>query len=372
MLTSLKTLVAEGLNGVVGLGGEGDVEWQHPVEHLVVQESRSASGKDLTELLSHLPRLSQLRIIKCEITQLAVGVDLQHTTSVTTSEVEQEKEDDGLLLFPAHLSDSLRQLVIEECPELVLVDTPSTSVPARGGGGLQALRSLQRLQIRFSPKFLLSVGLFSSPSLQVLEISGAEGMETLEQLSNLTSLIQLELWYCGEDLRCKGLGPLLTAGGQLRELTVLGSARFFAGWDHNPRRVLQDEGGEEQELQQLVSTPSSSKLHKLWTDDPVGLLAAPIHSFLSLTHMCLRGDEKTERFTKGQEDNLHLLASLQQLMFDAFGKLQQLPEGLHKLTNLNKLVVWSCPVVRSLPKDGLPKSLQELDVSYCGNEELKQ
>ncbi|XBH97757.1 hypothetical protein VPH35_127379 [Triticum aestivum] len=372
MLTSLKTLVAEGLNGVVGLGGEGDVEWQHPVEHLVVQESRSASGKDLTELLSHLPRLSQLRIIKCEITQLAVGVDLQHTTSVTTSEVEQEKEDDGLLLFPAHLSDSLRQLVIEECPELVLVDTPSTSVPARGGGGLQALRSLQRLQIRFSPKFLLSVGLFSSPSLQVLEISGAEGMETLEQLSNLTSLIQLELWYCGEDLRCKGLGPLLTAGGQLRELTVLGSARFFAGWDHNPRRVLQDEGGEEQELQQLVSTPSSSKLHKLWTDDPVGLLAAPIHSFLSLTHMCLRGDEKTERFTKGQEDTLHLLASLQQLMFDAFGKLQQLPEGLHKLTNLNKLVVWSCPVVRSLPKDGLPKSLQELDVSYCGNEELKQ
>ena len=53
-------------------------------------------------------------------------------------------------------------------------------------------------------------------------------------------------------------------------------------------------------------------------------------------------------------------------------KLQHLPAGLHKLTNLKRLVVDSCPAVRSLPKDGLPKSLQELDVKYCGNEELIQ
>jgi hypothetical protein len=79
-----------------------------------------------------------------------------------------------------------------------------------------------------------------------------------------------------------------------------------------------------------------------------------------------------ERFTEEQEDALHLLASLQQLEFCKFNKLQHLPSRLHKLTNLKRFEVWSCPAVRLLPKDGLPKSLQQLLV--CGGcaEELKQ
>jgi Leucine-rich repeat (LRR) protein len=79
-----------------------------------------------------------------------------------------------------------------------------------------------------------------------------------------------------------------------------------------------------------------------------------------------------ERFTNEQEDALHLLVSLQQLEFREYNKLQHLPAGMHKLTNLKRLEVFSCSDVQSLPKDGLPKSLQLLDVSDCGNEELKQ
>jgi len=195
---------------------------------------------------------------------------------------------------------------------------------------------------------------------------------TLNQIK-IGTLIGFPNYKC---LRCKGLGPLLTAGGQLRELYVLGSPRFFAGWDPNPRRVLQDEGGEEQELQQLVYPPSSSKLQRLHTDDATGLLTVPICSLLSssLTHLQLDGTygEEMERFTKEQEDALLLLASLQELQFGKFNKLESLPATLHKLTNLKELLVWSCPAVRSLPKDGLPKSLQELDVRYCRNEELIQ
>jgi hypothetical protein len=133
-----------------------------------------------------------------------------------------------------------------------------------------------------------------------------------------------------------------------------------------------DEGGEEQ----LVPPPAvcSSKLQMLGTDDVVGLLAAPICSFLfpSLTHLFLNGHREMERFTEEQEDALHLLASLQQLKFNYFSKLQHLPAGLHKLTNLKRLEVDSCSAVRSLPKDVLPKSLQELDVCACDNEELIQ
>jgi len=62
MLTSLKKLIVE---SSLTVGGEDDVEWQHPVDHLVVQES-SCGGKELTELLTHLPRLSMLSIIKCK------------------------------------------------------------------------------------------------------------------------------------------------------------------------------------------------------------------------------------------------------------------------------------------------------------------
>ncbi|KAF7105377.1 hypothetical protein CFC21_106190 [Triticum aestivum] len=364
MLTSLKKLVFDSADALVGpLGVECDVEWQHPVERLDVQESCGASGKELTKLLTHLPRLSMLCIINCEnITQLAVGVDLERTTSAA-SEVEQHKDEDGLLLFLANLSESLREMRIRNCPDLALVDPPSIFFPA--------LQSLERLQIFGSPKILPA----GSPSccrfpssLQELDLSDVQGMGTLEPLSNLTSLTKLRLGNCGKDLRCKGLEPLLTARGQLRDLIVIRSPRFFAGWTPNPRRVqLQDELGQGQKLQQLGS-------FKLLTDDHMGLLAAPICSFLSysLTHLNLCEDDKIERFTKEQEDSLHLLTSLQRLDFGSFSKLQSLPAELHKFTNLKQLGVRSCPAVRSLPKDGLPKSLQELDVGECDNAELMQ
>jgi hypothetical protein len=216
-----------------------------------------------------------LEIGSCEnIKQLAVGVDV-------ASEVT--KEEDGLLLFPAHLSDSLRYLRMD-CPELVLVD-PSTF--------RSALRSLQTLILWSCPKFLSAISSFSyylfPSSLQELCIEGVEGMGTLEPLSNLTSLTHLDVQGCADNLRCEGLGPLLNTGGQLRKLQVRGCPRFFAGWEPNPRRVrvLQqdDVGEEEQELQQLqlVSRPAvcSCKLQELITHDAVGLLVVPICSFLS-------------------------------------------------------------------------------------------
>jgi len=128
-------------------------------------------------------------------------------------------DDSGLLLLPAHLSHTLQVLDINNCPELVLqVDHPSGA-----GGGLQALRSLQGLYIFDCPKFLSAKSSFSCclfpSSLQDLRLIGVEGMGTLEPLSNLTSLTFLNLENCGEDLSCKGLGPLLTA---LRDLIVRG------------------------------------------------------------------------------------------------------------------------------------------------------
>ncbi|VAH24237.1 unnamed protein product [Triticum turgidum subsp. durum] len=383
MLTSLMTLIVKHSDGLVGSqgGGQGDVEWKLPVEYIKINDLHGNTGEELTELLPHLPKLSKLEIFECEnIKKLVVGVDVQPTTQetsemgggeITAAAAAAEEEDDGVLLFPAHLCDSLRELVFYDCPELVLVDPP-TLVP--GEGGFQALRSLQRLTILRAPKLLstfsFSRHLFPS-SLQFLSLVGVEGMETLEPLSNLSSLTRLELIRCGKDLKCQGLWSLLTTGGQLNKLRVTGSHRFFADWDPNPRRALEDaEGGEEWQTQLVSST-----LRELWTDDIAGLLAAPVCTFLSssLTKLQLWGDlcEGMELFSKEQEDALQLLSSLQKLEFWSFKDLQQLPAGLRKLTSLKILLVNCCPAISSLPNDALPDSLEMLDVYNC-SEELKQ
>ncbi|XP_048552392.1 uncharacterized protein LOC125532333 [Triticum urartu] len=152
---------------------------------------------------------------------------------------------------------------------------------------------------------------------------------------------------------------------------VLLENRDITGWP--PARDLKP-GIEEQELQQLVSPLNGCKLQELCTDDATGLLAVPICNLLSssLTVLGFSVNQEMECFTKEQEDALHLLVSLQKLMFYNLSKLQSLPAGLQKLTNLKELSVYSCPVIRSLPEDGLPKSLQKLIVWNCGSAELKQ
>ncbi|VAH53686.1 unnamed protein product [Triticum turgidum subsp. durum] len=380
MLTSLRTLIVKKSVGLVGpLGrGQSDVEWQLHVEYIKIDDLTGNTGEELTELLPHLPKLSKLKIRKCKnIKKLVVGVNVQQTTQEVSEmgggeiTAAAEEEDDGVLLFPAHLRDSLRELDFSFCPELVLVDPP-TLVP--GEGWLHALQSLQRLTIQWSPKFLstfsFSCHIFPS-SLQFLVLWDVEGMGTLEPLSNLSSLTRLKLQGCGEDLKCQGLWSLLTTRGQLNELDVMHSPRFFADWDPNPRRALEDaEGGEEQQAQLVSST-----LRELKTNDVTGLLAAPVCRFLSssLTKLKLIGNwcEGMEWFSKEHEDALQLLSSLQELEFWQFHNLQQLPAGLCNLTSLKRLAVKFCPAISSLPNDALSDSLEKLDIFSC-SEELKQ
>jgi hypothetical protein len=98
------------------------------------------------------------------------------------------------------------------------------------------------------------------------------------------------------------------------------------------------------------------------TDDIAGVLAAPICTLLSssLTELTLRGDKEVERFTEEQEEALQLLTSLEEIQFWVYDKLQGLPARLHRLPNFKKLAIYHCAAIRSLPKDGLPRSLQEL------------
>jgi len=74
-----------------------------------------------------------------------------------------------------------------------------------------------------------------------------------------------------------------------------------------------------------------------------------------------------ERFTEKQEAALQLLTSLQKLDLSDWDKLQCLPAGLQRLTNLKRLLIPGSPDIHSLHKDGLPNSLRKLKISSCSS-----
>ncbi|CAN6306267.1 unnamed protein product [Urochloa humidicola] len=368
-------------NVLVASEREGTVEWQLPAVKCLTIEGCHASGKQLTQFLSHFPKLADVSLRACEkITEMDVEVGLQKVTAPASSrssvavntvedteatcrsqqsevmEVkENEIEEDGLLLLPAHYSEFVQELNLQRCAELRLRQAGGQGGKRRG---IQALRCLQELHIVGCPKFFSFYSTSSSSccpfpsSLKKLCIWYADGMGTLEPLSNLTSLDELEIIMSGGDLRGKGLWPLVTQG-QLAKLLVTGCPEFFVGSD--PPRT--DEGNG------LLLQPSS-KLQELETDDAAGLLDAPICSLLSssLTKLQFRWNEEIECFTEMQEKALALLTSLRELRFTAYHKLQCPPAGLHRLP-LKRLDFFKCREMSSLPS--LPSSLEQLDIRGC-------
>ncbi|XP_052160204.1 putative disease resistance protein RGA3 [Oryza glaberrima] len=364
-------------NVLLNVEAENTVGYQFQIEDLSIDDC-SCSGKELTLLLSLFPKLSGLSLVRCgNIRGLGVAKEQMMAISASSSSpsghkledarVGQEQEqlrgedekaaaDSGLLLLP----HQLQELFISNISELILqfdslVD--GTAGGLRGiGGGLQGLHSLRTLTVGDCPNFLSSYYSSSSsscfpfpPSLQNLFFDGVGGMETLAPLSNLSSLTRLIIEGC-MDLSGEGLSSLL-AHGKLTDLRIRKTPKFFVGCGSDPLQ-----------------------LQCLETDDITKVLAAPICSLLasSLTSLTIRSNNEVERFTKEQSAALLLLSSLQDLEFRCCSELQSLPTGLHRLTSLKRLKIWFCPAIRSLPKGGLPSSLEVLDVRYSDNEELKR
>uniref|UniRef100_A0A0D9WTZ4 AAA+ ATPase domain-containing protein n=1 Tax=Leersia perrieri TaxID=77586 RepID=A0A0D9WTZ4_9ORYZ len=373
MLSSLKKLTIDDTdNALATIEVESTVRYQFPVTQLTIRGC-GASGKELTLLLSHFPKLSDLTMVKFEkITML--GVAEQQITATSASlppsgnnledahfvqeqpqprgEDKKAPADAGVLLLPPQL----QRLFISICPKLILhYDSLGENLAGclRGiEGGLQGLSSLISLSILDCPDFFSYYSSLSSffpfpSSLKNLTIEGVSSMETLSPLSNLSSLTGLGIQDCG-DLRGEGLCSLL-AQGQLTRLRVNNSPKFFVGF------------GSPLVLQHLVM------------DDIAGVLTVPICSLLSssLTKLTIFCNDEVERFTMEQNMALELLSSLQELAF-SFCELKFLPTVLHRLVSLKKLEISCCELITSLPKSGLPNSLEILDVHVGNSEELKR
>ncbi|XP_039816588.1 uncharacterized protein LOC120679133 [Panicum virgatum] len=176
-------------------------------------------------------------------------------------------------------------------------------------------------------------------------------MRTLVSLSKLTSLHELSIWGRPRlGAKKLSLWPLLTQGC-LTKLSLWGKPDCFLGPD--PKASWSHQQG------------LRSKLGSLETGDVRIVLAMPICSLLSssLTKLDF-SDDKVECFTE-KEKALQLLTSLQHLIFWKCSKLQFVPAGLHVLPNLKILEISNCESITSLPKDGLPSSLQRLGIRNC-------
>nr|ALO70072.1 NBS-LRR-like resistance protein [Oryza sativa] len=363
MLTCLKTLqITDSGSILLPVDCENYVQYNLPVEKLIIL-SCGTRGRELTHVLSHLPKLSTLLIGKCQnVARLGVAEQQTITTPESSlspsankaaktqttipqqqtgeaEEMETATADDGLLLLPPQI----KVFEIIECRELSL-----------DSGGIQGLLSLQTLRILDCPKFLCSSSSSYSPfptSLQSLALWNVEGMETLPSpLSNLTSSY---ISHCG-NLRGGEVLCDLLAQGNLTSLAVHKTPNFFLGLEHSCSQVDKQE-----------DVHRSWRLQELSTDDFARVLATPVCHLLSsaLTKLFFLGNDEVECFTKEQEKALHILTSIEDLEFGRCKKLQSLPTGLSEIPNINTLGIYGCLAISSL--GNLPNSLQQLEISSC-------
>uniref|UniRef100_A0ACD5Z5G1 Uncharacterized protein n=1 Tax=Avena sativa TaxID=4498 RepID=A0ACD5Z5G1_AVESA len=337
MLTSLTTLDIRGGSNVLVSPTRGESNngtYKCPIEQVGIQKS-CASGKELTQLLSRCTRLIHLAILNYEKV-IELGVVEQETR-----EGVEIAAAEGRLLLPTQL----QSLYVYDCPELSIAPTPSSGSGGNNNnaatGILQRLYSLRMADIRSCPKFLSSYACFPT-SLEKLRNLG--GMETLEILSNLTSLTELMISNCG-DVRGEGVWPLLTAQGQLTQLSITDTPKFFFV-DPPPQEL------------------HSSKLQSLNIQGPAAVLSVPTCRLLSssLTSLTFDGSKEVEPIS---DEALQLLTSLQELQFSHCDNLQFLPATLHTLSRLEKLAIYFCHAIKSLPKGGLPRSLHKLTIFAC-------
>jgi hypothetical protein len=180
-------------------------------------------------------------------------------------------------------------------------------------------------------------------------------------LSNLTSLTRLELGNC-KNVTVDGFNPLITC--KLEHLSVY---NWKEDGETEPYSISVA-GDLLAEVSRTKTMPAGSfQLVSLDVDCISAVLVAPICTCLSATLRTLwfTSDWRAESFTEEQCQALQLLTSLEGLGIDDCRALQSLPQGLHRLSSLERLRIFGSHRIRSLPKEGLPDSLQDLSISNC-------
>nr|UBY07020.1 NBS-LRR disease resistance protein [Dasypyrum villosum] len=342
------------------------------------------AGKWLSLMLGYMQALEELFLEDCPgITQLATeeeeniqsygfSIPLDSSSGGPDDTLLTSSAQDGIFCLSLNLMSSLKKISIREFPHLVF---------HRNYKDLSKFTCLEKLTIWGCPRLLLSLvdkygnddemnGRWLLPkSLDELEIRG-DSPDMLQPCfpGNLSCLRKLQAWFSPslrslqlrncttlEELVIGNCGSLAAVEG----LQFLGSLKYF--------KVFRSPGVvpclENLSRQGYALFPG---LERLVVDGPSVFTMSACKQLTSLQYLELENWEFVTRLTEEQERGLQLLQSLQELEFrDCSYDLKYLPAALHSLPLLKRLKISGCLGISRLPEQGLPLSLQQLDISNC-------
>ncbi|XVE74188.1 hypothetical protein DITRI_Ditri11bG0178800 [Diplodiscus trichospermus] len=234
------------------------------------------------------------------------------------------------------LPSSLEYLEIEDCTNLVKLPN-----------GLQKLRSLKDLSVKWCPK-LLSFPNASLPSmLKNLVILGCESLKSLpvglvhddNSIITRCNLENLEILGC-PSLKLFPTGELPAA---LKHLEIWDCIQL----ESIPERLLQN----------------NKSLEFLRIGNCKNLKALPqcLYGFKNLTELHVNQCSSLECFP---ESGLPIY-NLRTVLISNCVNLKSLPNQMHYLTSLQYLTIFGCPGMVSLPKAGFPPNLLSLSIWGC-------
>ncbi|XP_071721767.1 putative disease resistance RPP13-like protein 1 [Rutidosis leptorrhynchoides] len=287
--------------------------------------------------------LTNLDIYQCK------GLEFVAETFMESTKLESIviRQCDNLQRLPddMHTLGNLEKISIEYCPNLLCFPQ----------GGLPKSNKLKELSICWCDK-LAAPSLIGITSLTSLSIGGDDNncrrlleWEGLHTLPNLTSL-----YIYRSDMEEIPVNNLPIS---LKEFVIVGCPNLTS-LSNLPHSLTQLEVYNCPKLMSLSNLPHSLTRLKIYQICLTSLLNLPI----SLTQLeiwrCLNIVSLPNLPIRLIELKIYFCENLKYMSSSSFN-------NFHNLTSLETLRIWRCPKLKSLPKEGLPPSLECLDIIGC-------
>ncbi|XP_043816739.1 putative disease resistance RPP13-like protein 1 [Manihot esculenta] len=229
----------------------------------------------------------------------------------------------------------LTELHIEKCPQLESFpgkELPLPSLISLTIAHCEGLRSLSNHMQDFQ-------------SLQQLEIGGCHQLELFPEMGLPNpKLVSFQISWC------KNLRSL---PNQMQNLTSLQSIDISVC-----------EGMES--LGEGCLPPNLTSLHiRECLNMKQPMLEWGLHRLVSLRSLVLNVESTGDFISFPDDDGFLLPTSLTHLCIIGFKNLKSISMRIQKLTSLEKLSIWWCPKLQSFPAEGLPATLECLEIHSC-------
>ncbi|OMP08805.1 Disease resistance protein [Corchorus olitorius] len=255
----------------------------------------------------------------------------------------------------------LKRLAIMKCPQLLCLMDEENELPsnleyveiedcsnlAKLPNGLQKLRSLKDLSVKWCPKLMSFPNAELPSTLKTLSILGCESLESLPKglVHNGSSSIgrcnldNLEILGC-PSLRLFSTGELPTC---LKQLDI---------WDCMQLKCIPE---------RLLENSQSLEFIRIGNCKNLKTLPQCLYRFDYLTELHVNQCPSLESFP---EKGLPI-RNLNLVLISNCVNLKSLPNRMHYLTSLQYLTLFGCPSVESFPEGGFPPYLLSLSISGC-------